>query len=323
VGHTMWGTGRGIAPLTSVSSRSSSLTASNHARPCSTTTSTSASLDPWTLSNPTVNPIPHTQYALGAIPHYRGQQTTTMRLAPAALRSHAPCVHNHNDAAIKDAVYPPSNRHATFTIHLTPSHLPLARMPTALSLWLERLRLPSQPANPAPKMPPASPTTTSSHPTLPSDPARHHGQSKIQSKIAINITLAHTPRLAPLRSDDPRLGQLYQPLPQYYLSQTPVLHHGLSSLATTTTEMPNVASRLSFKGSRRIFFFVLHIYPSDTPSAIIITTLALFFFCFWIFLCEGTHRNAHSTFLSFLEGGTCGCATSGISHFGPFSDSLR
>jgi hypothetical protein len=42
-----------------------------------------------------------------------------------------------------------------------------------------------------------------------------------------------------------------------------------------------------------------------------------------VLLCEGTHRNAHGMFLIFLEGGTCGCATFGISHFGLFSDSLR
>jgi len=275
------------------------------------------------MSNPAANPILHTPYVPGPMSHQLPPLPSTTRACPSTSSTLGPYVHNQNDAATRGAT-----QYATvYPLSLPPTplpNLPLARTPAALSLQLEYLRYPSRPANWTPKTPPASPTTTtSSHLTLPSDPARHHGQSKFQTKIAINITLAHTPRLAPLQSDNPHLGQLYQPLPQYYLSQTPSLRHGLSSLATTTTETPSVASRLSFKGSQRIFFFVLHIYPSNTPSAIIITTLALFFFCFWIFLCEGTHRNAHSTFLSFLEGGTCGCATFSISHFGPFSDSLR
>ena len=42
-----------------------------------------------------------------------------------------------------------------------------------------------------------------------------------------------------------------------------------------------------------------------------------------VLLCVGTHRNTHSTFLIFLEGGTCGCATFGICHLRLYSHSLR
>ena len=210
------------------------------------------------MSNPAANPILHTPYVPGPMSHQLPPLPSTTRACPSTSSTLGPYVHNQNDAATRGAT-----QYATvYPLSLPPTplpNLPLARTLAALSLQLEYLRYPSRPANRTPKTPPASPTTSSSHPTLPSDPARHHGQSKIQSKIAINITLAHTPRLAPLRSDDPRLGQLYQPQPQYYLSQTPVPRHGLSYLLTpskiTRTRDADLEKGLGFL----LFFMDTHL----------------------------------------------------------------
>src|SRR5882762_7370019 len=77
-------------------------------------------------------------------------------------------------------------------------------------------------------------STLTPHPTPPLDHARRHGQSKIRTKIAINITMAHTPRLAPLRSDDPHPGLLYPLPPQSFPSPTLVPHPGPSYTAVNT-----------------------------------------------------------------------------------------
>ena len=83
---------------------------------------------------------------------------------------------------------------------------------------------------------PPSATNTMSTPTLhhmpPLDYAHRLGRTKIPINTAINITMAHTPRLAPLRSDDPHPGLSYTAVntintllsPPHLL---PVLHLGL------------------------------------------------------------------------------------------------
>ena len=116
-------------------------------------------------------------------------------------------------------------------------------------------------------------STSTPLPISPLNHVCHHGLTKIQIKIAINTTMAHTPWLAPLQGDDPLHGQssplppqsiqLPTPIPRpgwIYVTAdsnntppfpphlTPVLHLGLSYLITSiqhhkTTGMPSVKSR--------------------------------------------------------------------------------
>jgi hypothetical protein len=93
----------------------------------------------------------------------------------------------------------------------------------------------------------------------PLDRVHRHGQTKIPTKTAINITMANT-WLTRLRSDDPLHGQSSPLPPQSFLSITPVLHPGPSyPIAFTqphkTTETPNVGSRQSPGSSRMKFLF--------------------------------------------------------------------
>ena len=56
--------------------------------------------------------------------------------------------------------------------------------------------------------------------TPPLDCTRCLGQSKPQTKtVTIKTIMAHTPRLAPLRNDDPLRGQSYPPPLRFFLSE--------------------------------------------------------------------------------------------------------
>jgi hypothetical protein len=109
--------------------------------------------------------------------------------------------------------------------------------------------------------------------TLPLDYVHRRGRTKARIKIATNITMAHTLRLALLQNDDPRLGQSYllppqfsplttlapRPGPTYVVANTndtppsllhllPVHHHGrlypvASNQPHKTAGMPNNESR--------------------------------------------------------------------------------
>jgi hypothetical protein len=77
-------------------------------------------------------------------------------------------------------------------------------------------------------------STLTPHPTPPLNHACCHGPSKIQTKIAINITMAYTPRPALPQTDDPHLNLLYPLPPQSFPSPTLVPHPGLSYTAVNT-----------------------------------------------------------------------------------------
>ena len=93
-------------------------------------------------------------------------------------------------------------------------------------------------------------STLALHPIPPLGCVRHHGQTKVQNKTAINTTMAHTPRLVLLRSSDPPLGLSYLLPPRFYPSETPALHRGpsypaISTQLHKTTEMADAESRQS------------------------------------------------------------------------------
>ena len=78
--------------------------------------------------------------------------------------------------------------------------------------------------------------TPTPHLTPPLGHIHHHGQSKDQNKTKTNTTMAPTPRLTPLRDDDPHLGPSYQLPPPSSPSPTPVPHPGPSYAATAVTK---------------------------------------------------------------------------------------
>jgi hypothetical protein len=141
----------------------------------------SASLRLLTMSNPTSN----TPHAPGVTPRYHGQQLAMRLPYPTALRTHGPSSHSRNADTGKGTpnTGPSTCYQSPLCLFPTPPpHLPLARMPAVLSLRLKHLHHPSRPANWAPKAQPTNPintttTTSAQHPTLPSDPTRHHGPS--------------------------------------------------------------------------------------------------------------------------------------------------
>jgi len=139
---------------------------------------------------------------------------------------------------------------------------------------------------------PRTTPTPSVHPTPSPDCVHRHGRTKNRIKTTTNTTTAHTPRLAPLRSNDHHRGQSYPPPPQFYPSEIlaprpgqtyvavnlngtppypphllPALHPGPSSPTTLTRPyeivgMPNVGSRPNLEGVRTRFPFDLHTYIS-------------------------------------------------------------
>ena len=166
----------------------------------------------------------------------RGPGTRSANLEvgyPISSKGHAPSARHLNDVATEipaphATMYRSLAHHGCHTCHESqrvtsypmPHHLPL-RAATNTTLTM-------------PHPNPHTMSTLTPHPTPPLDHARRHGQSKIRTKIAINITMAHTPRLAPLRSDDPHPGLLYPLPPQSFPSPTLVPHPGPSYTAVNT-----------------------------------------------------------------------------------------